>query len=455
MKNEITLQTRREFLRTTVLGSALSWTVPAFLADTFMALHGEAADSATQIVTGKDATILVVLQMAGGNDGLNTVVPYSNDFYHKARPRIGLSADKVIKLNGDIGFHGAMAGFKNLYDSGNLAVVQGVGYPNPNRSHFRSTEIWQTASDSDRVEKYGWLGRYFDNACSGADPTVGVVLGRQLPESFFAKMPKGICFDNPQNYRFMSSEHPKPGQTDMTEEAYQKLNELEMSSPLPDGGPGMTPDDNSGASIGSLPAGMPMQGGKAVDFIERTALDAQISSEKVRSIAAKTQNAAMYPTSQLGNSLKMVAKLIGGGLPTRIYYVSQGGYDTHTNQLGTQQRLLGDLADSVKAFVDDMKAQGNLQRVLVMTFSEFGRRVNDNANGGTDHGAAAPLFIVGNTVKAGLLGRYPSLASQDLFQGDIKYNVDFRQVYAGILENWLKTRSAPILGKPFEPLQVV
>ena len=449
MKNEITLQTRREFLRTTVLGSALSWTVPAFLADTFSALQSQAADSATQIVTGKDATILVVLQMAGGNDGLNTVVPYSNDYYHNARPRIGLSADKVIKLNGDIGFHGAMAGFKNLYDSGNLAVVQGVGYPNPNRSHFRSTEIWQTASDSDRVEKYGWIGRYFDNACAGADPTVGVVLGRQLPESFFAKTPKGICFDNPQNYRFMSPEHPRPGQTDMTEAAYEKLNDPEMVS-------ADDPEvDNSGGSIASLPAGMPMQGGKAVDFIERTALDAQMSSHEVRTIAERVQNQATYPASQLGNSLKMVAKLIGGGLPTRIYYVSQGGYDTHTNQLGTQQRLLGDLADSVKAFVDDLKAQGNLPRVLVMTFSEFGRRVNDNANGGTDHGAAAPIFIVGNKVKAGLLGRYPSLAPQDLFEGDIRYNVDFRSVYASVLEHWLKTKSAPILGRQFDPLAVV
>ena len=424
MKNEITLQTRREFLRATVLGSALSWTVPAFLADTFMALHGEAAGSATQIVTGKDGTILVVLQMAGGNDGLNTVIPYSNDYYHNARPKIGLTEDKILKLNGEIGFHGAMTGFKTLYDSGNLAVVQGVGYPNPNRSHFRSTEIWQTASDSDKVEKYGWLGRYFDNACAGADPTVGVVLGRQLPESFFAKTPKGICFDNPQNYRFLSPEHPKPGQTDMTEAAYEKLNETEMVSS----------DDNSGASIGSLPAGMPMQGGKAVDFIERTAMDAQISSDEVRGIAARVQNQATYPNSAFANSLKLVAKLIGGGLPTRIYYVSQGGYDTHTNQIATQQRLLGDLGDSLKAFVDDLKAQGNLQRVLVMTFSEFGRRVNENANGGTDHGAAAPMFIVGNKVKAGLLGRYPSLAPQDLFQGDIKYNVDFRSVYAGVLE---------------------
>jgi uncharacterized protein (DUF1501 family) len=447
MKNEITLQTRREFLRKTVLGSALSWTMPAFLANTFAALHADAADSATQIITGKDSTILVVLQMAGGNDGLNTVVPYTNDFYHEARPKIGLSPQQVLDLNGEIGFHGAMTGFKELYDFGNLAVVQGVGYPNPNRSHFRSTEIWQTASDSDKIEKYGWLGRYFDNCCSGADPTVGVTIGNQLPESFFAKTPKGICFDNPQNYRFMSNGHPKPGQTDMTEESYKKLNEVEMSSPAP--------DENSGGSIGSLAAGMPMQGGRVVDFIERTALDAQMSSDEVRNIALRVQNQATYPGSQLGNSLKLVAKLIGGGLPTRIYYVSQGGYDTHTNQVATQQRLLKDLGDSTKAFVDDLKAQGNMQRVLLMTFSEFGRRVTENANGGTDHGAAAPLFIIGNKVKAGLLGKYPSLAPQDLFEGDIKYNVDFRNVYASVLENWLKTNSVPILGRQFEPLQLV
>ena len=440
MKNEITLQTRREFLRTTVLGSALSWTVPAFLANTFAALHADAADSATQIISGKDSTILVVLQMAGGNDGLNTVVPYTNDFYHKARPKIGLSPQQILNLNGEIGFHGAMTGFKELYDSGNLAVVQGVGYPNPNRSHFRSTEIWQTASDSDKIEKYGWLGRYFDNCCSGADPAIGVTIGNQLPESFFAKTPTGICFNNPQNYRFMAN-------GEATEESYKKLNEVEMSGPAP--------DENSGGSIGALAAGMPMQGGKAVDFIERTSLDAMHSSDEVRSIAARVQNQATYPGSQLGNSLKLVAKLIGGGLPTRIYYVSQGGYDTHTNQVATQQRLLKDLGDSTKAFVDDLKAQGNMQRVLVMTFSEFGRRVTENANGGTDHGAAAPMFIVGNKVKAGLLGKYPSLAPQDLFEGDIKYNVDFRNVYASVLESWLMTKSAPILGRQFEPLQLV
>ncbi|HEY5041884.1 MAG TPA: DUF1501 domain-containing protein [Verrucomicrobiae bacterium] len=451
MKNAIILHTRREFLRRTVLGSALTWTVPAFLADTFSALQAQAADSATQIVTGKDATILVVLQMAGGNDGLNTVVPYANDFYHKARPKIGLKAEDILKVSDDIGLHGAMKGFKELYDAGQLSVIQGVGYPNPNRSHFRSTEIWQTASDSDRIEKYGWLGRYFDNACAGADPAVGVTIGSQLPESFFAKNPKGICFSNPANYRFMTNNKE-------AQESYQKLNELETSGPgMETSAPGMTPDDNanSGGSIASLPAGMPMTGGRAINFITRTALDAQQSSDEIRGIAARVQNQAVYPNSPLANSLKMVAKLIGGGLPTRVYYVSQGGYDTHTNQVATQQRLLGDLGDSMKAFVADMKAQGNMQRVLVMTFSEFGRRVAENANGGTDHGAAAPMFIVGDKVKAGLLGHYPSLASQDLFEGDVKYNVDFRSVYAGVLESWLKTKSVPILGKQFPPLQVV
>jgi uncharacterized protein (DUF1501 family) len=445
MKNEITLQTRREFLRKTVLGSALTWTVPAFLADTFAALQSQAADSATQIVTGKDSTILVVLQMAGGNDGINTVVPYANDFYRKARPRIGLPADKILKLNGDIGFHGAMTGFKDLYDAGHLAVVQGVGYPNPIRSHFRSTEIWQTASDSDKVEKYGWIGRYFDNDCAGCDPEVGVTIGNQTPQSFYSTSLKGICFSNPDNYRFRSPLHVRPGQTDPIEETYEKLNGEELSGS----------DANSGGSVAALPAAMPMQGGRVIDFIERTALDAQLSSHEVRAIADRVQNQAAYPASQLGNSLKMVAKMIGGGLPTRVYYVSQGGYDTHANQVATQERLLGDLGHCMKAFVDDLKAQGNLSRVLVMTFSEFGRRVSENANGGTDHGAAAPMFIVGNTVKAGLLGRYPSLAPQDLFQGDIKFNVDFRSVYAGVLESWLKTKSAPILGRQFAPLQVV
>src|ERR1035437_965513 len=214
MKDDITFQTRREFLRSTVLGGALAWTVPTFLANTFAALQAEAADRATQTATGRDSTILVILQMAGGNDGLNTVVPVTNDYYHRARPRIGLAESKVLKLNNDVGLHPGLTGFKELYDAGQLAVIQGVGYPNPNRSHFRSTEIWQTASDSERFETTGWLGRYFDNTCAGCDATVAVNIGRQMPQAFAAKTPKGISFDNPQNYRFIKVGRHKPGEMD-------------------------------------------------------------------------------------------------------------------------------------------------------------------------------------------------------------------------------------------------
>jgi uncharacterized protein (DUF1501 family) len=447
MKTDQILRTRREFLRTTILGGALSYTVPAFLANTFSALQSAAADSATQITTGRDASILVILQMAGGNDGLNTVVPYSNDFYHRARPQLGLAAKDVLKINGEVGFHPSLAGFKDLYDNGSLAVIQGIGYPNPNRSHFRSTEIWQTASDSEKFEKYGWLGRYFDNACKGSDPTVGVNIGRQMPQAFSAKTPTGVSLENPQSYRYLTDNR---GMRGGSEESYRKLNEPDEAMAMDATGG----ENNSGDTIGTI-HGPTQHTGSALDFLERTAMDAQVSSDKILAISNKVQNKGDYPQSQLAGSLKLVARLIGGGLPTRVYYVSQGGYDTHTNQAATQQRLLRELGDSLKAFTQDLKAQGNMERVMIMTFSEFGRRVAENANNGTDHGAAAPMFIIGNKVKAGVLGKCPSLAPTDLVNGDIKDNVDFRSVYAGVLESWLKTPSAPVLGQKFTPLACV
>jgi len=438
------LKTRREFLRTTVLGGALSWTVPAFVARTFAEFDVPATND-TQVATGKDSPILVILQMAGGNDGLNTVVPYANDHYRRARARIGLRPEAVLKLNDELGLHPGLKGLRELFGEGNVAIIQGVGYPNPNRSHFRSTDIWQTASDANKFEKRGWVGRYFDNSCRGQDPTVGIVISRQMPLAFASNNPKGICLDNPENYRFGSGD---TGDVliEPSEESLRELNRPEME--------GESAEANSGASVGAV-SGTMRPHGSVLDYVERTALDAQVSSEQIHEITRKVTNQASYPGGQLANSLRLVARMIGGSMPTRIYYVSQGGYDTHTNQVPTQARLLQELGDSVKAFVEDLKAQGNFDRVMLMTFSEFGRRVAENANAGTDHGAAAPMFIAGSKVKAGLLGTYPSLAPDELLNGDLKYTVDFRSVYAAVLEGWLKTASASVLGRKFEPLQIL
>lgn len=446
MNSDLTLHTRREFLRKSMLGGALSASVPAFLAHTFSALETAAADQATQATTGREASILVILQLAGGNDGLNTLVPHANDFYRQARPKLGLTSKEVLKLNDELGLNPNLAGFKELYDAGQMSVIQGIGYPNPNRSHFRSTEIWQTASDAEKYENYGWLGRYFDNACAGAEPTVGLSIGRQTPQAFAAKMPRGISLENPESYRFISSPEGQSQGQDASENSYRRLNEgQEMMSQ------GSGTESDSGASIGSL-HGPTHHGGSVLDFLERTALDAQLSSDRILEVSKKGKNTTAYPASQLASSLKLVARLIAGGLPTRVYYVSQGGYDTHTNQAGAHPRLLRELGDSVKAFMGDLQGQGNLPRVALMTFSEFGRRVAENASGGTDHGAAAPMFICGGKVKAGLFGQGPSLAPTDLVNGDLAFNVDFRSVYAGLLEGWLKTPSEPILGRPFSPL---
>lgn len=438
--------TRRDFLRTTLLGGALTWTVPSFVAQTFTALHAAADGALTQVTTGKDGPILVLIQLAGGNDGLNAVVPYTNDFYYKARPTIGIPKDQVLTLNDSLGLNPGMAGFKSLYDAGHLSIVNGVGYPNPNRSHFRATEIWQTASDEDKYLTDGWLGRYFDNACQGCDPTVAINIGPRLPQAFASHSPMGISLENPNSYRFMGA-----GIHDDEEMVYRN-----MFAPDPNDVFGNAAG-NSGASVSMVSGTITLQNGQsALDFLERTSMDAQVSSDKIRAIAAKApQGNSTYPKTGLGNNLQLIARFIAGGLPTRIFYVSQGGYDTHTNQRGGQDTRLRELADAVKAFTDDLTAMGAFDRVMIMTFSEFGRRVAQNASGGTDHGAAAPMFLVGPKMKAGLLGAEPSLDPKDLKDGDIQFNTDFRSVYASILESWLKTPSVPILGRQFPTLPIL
>lgn len=436
------LHTRREFLRTSVLGGALASTVPLFLEKTFLCLDTMAAATTGQITTGKDGTILVLLQLAGGNDGLNTLVPHGDDAYYKARPRIALPKKDILSISDYAGLHPKLTGLHTLYGEGNLGMIQGVGYPNPNRSHFRSTEIWQTASDSEKNESEGWLGRYFDNCCKGADPaTVGVAVAGQTPQAFASPIPKGIAFSNPQQFRYMSEAANDPASADK----FMR----EMNQPAAEHS---SLTENAGGSIGML-SGPADNDGSTVEFLQRTALGAQMSSDKILEITRKTKSSVNYPTSQLGNSLNLVSRLIAGGLPTRVYYVSQGGFDTHANQLPAHERLMTDLNAAISAFVADLKAQGNFNRVLMLSFSEFGRRVSENASGGTDHGAAAPLFVLGGGVKPGLYGNYPSLT--DLHDGDLKFNTDFRSVYATALENWLGAHSEMVLGKKYPLLPFI
>jgi uncharacterized protein (DUF1501 family) len=428
-----------------MLGAAASWTLPVFLEKTFFALDALAAEAVTQAVTGKDGTILVVLQMAGGNDGLNTVVPYADDAYHVARPRLRFAPDQILKIDNHIGLNSKLASVKSLYDEGHLAIVQGVGYPNPDRSHFRSTEIWQTASDANRIETEGWLGRYFDNCCPGADPTVGVAIGGETPQAFAAKNPTGVTFSQPEQFRFRPSESGK-GQMTAEEMFFRQLNETatdETSGAVA---------TNTGATIGEI-SGKDRSNLSTLDFLQRTALDAQLSSDKILAIARKYKSTVPYPQSQLAASLNIIARMIAGELPTRVYYASQGGFDTHAGQINTHDRLMGEFNDAIAAFAADLKQQGNFERVLLMTFSEFGRRVQENANGGTDHGAAAPMFVLGGAVKAGLFGKYPSLT--DLDRGDLKFNTDFRSVYGTLLDRWLKAPSQLVLGRKFPALTLI
>ncbi len=444
MKTKATLQTRRRFLRTSTLGAAATWTLPVFLEKTFFALDAMAADALTQPVTGKDGTILIVLQMAGGNDGLNMMVPYADDGYHRARPRLGFAPDKVLKVDNYTGLNPKLTGLKSLFDEGHVAIVQGVGYPNPNRSHFRSTEIWQTASDADRTLSEGWLGRYFDNCCAGADPTVGVAIREETPQAFAAKTPTGVTFSRPEQFRFRSLE-PNSGRMSAEEFFFRQLNES-------GGGDDAGLSASDGASIGAI-AGKAKNDLRTLDFLHRTALDAQLSSDKILAIARKYKSTVPYPAGQLAASLNIVARMIAGGLPTRVYYASQGGFDTHAGQINTHERLMGEFNDALAAFVADLKQQGNFDRVLLMTFSEFGRRVQENANGGTDHGTAAPMFVLGGAVKPGLFGKHPSLV--DLDHGDLKFNTDFRSIYGTVLDQFLKAPSQVVLGRKFPTLAIV
>ncbi|HZQ36419.1 MAG TPA: DUF1501 domain-containing protein [Dehalococcoidia bacterium] len=430
------VSTRRVFLQKGMALLAVGATIPTFLDQTVMALSNPEDVKRTQQASGKDGKILVVVQLSGGNDGLSMVVPYADDAYHRARARIGIAADKVLKINNYIGLHPNLGPMKKMFDDGTMAVVQGVGYPNPNRSHFRSMDIWQSGQPERDVATSGWLGRYFDNTCPGCDPHVGVAMGETLPLAMQGERVMPLSFERPESYRYNGRDT----------QHYLALNQSKDAAPP-------TTAPSAAAKIVRPAKKEITTAASQLDFLHRTAMDAQLSSEEILRITRGHSGPTPYPTNEFGNGLKTIAAMIAGGLPTRVYYVSLGGFDTHANQLNRHDQLMTQLAQGVSAFWADLKAQKNDDRVLMMTFSEFGRRVQENASGGTDHGAAAPMFLLGKGIQQGVMGNHPSLTQLD--QGDLRYNTDFRSVYATILQSWLETPSKPILGQQFPLLPVL
>ncbi|MFG0243453.1 MAG: DUF1501 domain-containing protein [Phycisphaerales bacterium JB054] len=434
--------TRRHFLGTGLTLASASVALPAFLQRSAFGLP-MAAEGMSSIPGVDEDRVLVVLQLGGGNDGLNNVIPFRDDNYYRRRPGIGIPADNALRLgrNDDVGLHPGLRAFKELHDEGMLSIIQGVGYPNPNRSHFKSMDIWQTADTSGTGD--GWIGRYVDAECCGygkgesgtpdgtgsgtagevsGQPTISI--GREAPLAMQGRKAKPVSFETPDLFRWTGE--------DVHESLSAPYESLTMHG-VRDG----------------------VEADSAAGFLMRTALDAQVSSDLIRK-AVRQAPLAQYPGNALGRDLAMVASMIRAGLKTRVYYVSLGGFDTHAGQGGSNGRhaqLLQTYATAVRAFYQDLKASENDGRVMTMVFSEFGRRVAQNASGGTDHGTAAPMFLVGPMVRAGVIGDHPSLS--DLDDGDLKYKIDFRSVYAGILEDWLSADSKTILEKSYRKLPVL
>jgi len=377
------------------------------------------ADVIRQVKGGKAAgdTVLVVCQLTGGNDGLNTVVPYANKAYYSLRPTIGLTEEKVLKLDEAVGFNPALAGLHELYKEGKVAVVQNVGYPKPNRSHFKSMDIWQSASPEGSL-KGGWVGRHLDQQLGQhpLNPVVALGLSTEKPIALTAKQASIPCFASLADLRNMVGDP----------DAERMLRDIQGTDAI---------------------SGSPT---RAVQQASKSALDAiGILQKQLGGYEPKQA----YANDAFGKGFKQIAQLIATSPATRVVYFSAGGFDTHARQPDQHHKLLKGFGDAMLAFQREMEAIGKADKVVTLVFSEFGRRAAENASMGTDHGAAGPMFVVGKPVKGGLHGPLPDLA--DLHNGDLKHKIDFRQVYATTLDQWMGGDSQIVLGGKFEHVGVL
>ncbi len=394
------MSTRRGFLGATLSSSslvALAPTIPGFLART-----------ARAAVPRRDSRVLVVVELNGGNDGINTVVPFADEGYAKHRKALRLAKDRLIKVNDHVGLHPSLREFGKLLEAGQLVIAQGVSYPNPSRSHFQSMATWHTARlDPEEHTGPGWLGRALDEAGGtgaslqvGSDPPSVAIRGRRSIATAIARI-EDLTLDAGSDPR----------------KALRK----------------MRPGDDTAA------------------FVQRSMLDAYGAADRTQQLAPHRDD-ARYPQSGLASRLQLIAQLLKGGLETRVFYTLQSGYDTHIAQLFAHSNLLLELSGALKAFLDDLAAAKLADRVVVLLFSEFGRTVKENGSAGTDHGTSGPVFLAGPNVKGGLVGATPSLLDLDPKHGDLKTAVDFRRIYAGVLEDWLGLPARAALGGDFERL---
>jgi uncharacterized protein (DUF1501 family) len=365
---------RRNFLTLTGTLTGGLLVLPDFL---------HAFGSQNNLIIGEQC--IVFLQLNGGNDGLNTFIPYDDPLYYDLRTKIALSKDVVIGKNKGMAFHPSLKDFAEMQQNGDLTVIQNVGYPEPIRSHFRSQEIWQTAVDSDKYINEGWLGRYLDLQCDGHQPTAGINLDSIDNLALKGMEPNSITVKDPNRFKVKSNKDEN-----------------------------VTLSDNP-----------------QLDFVRKIANSLTEGSNEIQKALSKSKTEISYPKTGLSKSMEWIARLIKGNLNSKVYYTSLGGFDTHYNQLAVQERKLKDLNDALYSFYRDLKQSQLMQNVTVVVFSEFGRRVKDNGTG-TDHGTAAPMFIIGGNNKGTILGNNPNLS--DLDNGDLKHEIDFRSVYASLLK---------------------
>ncbi len=394
---------RRDFIQRSSLASSLLM-VPNFI---------KAFESS--ILNERSFKKLVIVQLSGGNDGLNTIVPFTNDVYYKSRPKIAIKASEVRRINNTLGFHPGLLPMQRLYDKGYLSIINNVGYPNPSRSHFRATDIWHTASDSNDYLTSGWIGRFIEQ--NGKKPFSAIEIDDSLSLMLKGREMNGIATKN-----------PKLLHNNMNTPYFNKVLKQQTDRHL------------SEHNLG---------------YLYKTMIETKSSAKYIYETSKTARTKIEYPQNPFGKQLKTTAEFINSGLKTKVYYVSMGGFDTHANQINSQARLLDVYSKAMEVFVKDIDEQGNLEDTLILTFSEFGRRVEQNAANGTDHGAANNVFVIGkNLKKPGLYNEAPNLDDLDTNK-DLKYSIDFRSVYATILSKWLKVDTKEILNYKGEILDFI